>query len=168
MKKLIITLLIIMLVSFTASIVLVAVQLKNIDQLRQSIIISVDDTKEIEISNEIKSIIVDSRILEDINVYSTEDEKLKAELSGGYISVISKEVKIEVTEKRNSIYIDVKENGVQRFLSSIIYETGLTLNIYIPESYKKELNIRARYDDIYIEDTILETLNIKGVDIDET
>jgi len=164
MKKAVFILLIIMLVSYITAIILVGIQIQNLDGLRSAImVVPVSQTREIEISEEINSITLDSSIVDTINIYSTTEEKIKVEVYGECISIVSKDINVYVTDKKESLKIVIKETGLQRYLKFIIYTIDLTLDVYIPETYNKEIKIDADYDDIYIEDILLENLTIKGI-----
>jgi len=164
MKKATIILLIIMIVSFTVALVLVGIQIQNIDDLKDAIYISVNEIKEIDLTEEVNRITLDSETVDILNIYSTKEDKIKIEVNGEYISIISKGIEIYTKEKEGSLEISVREKGMPRYISLTIYNQGLMIDLYIPESYSEELKIDAYYDDIYIDDAILEKVKITGLD----
>ena len=162
MKKATIILLIIMIASFTAAIILVGMQLQHLDELK-SITVFVHEIREIKLSEKLKNITLESNIVKQVNIYSAEEDKIRIELDGEYISLVNKTIELSLVERPDTLRILVEEKGIQRYLSVIIYDTDLTLNVYIPAGYNKELNINVDYENIYIEDSIQDSLTIKGI-----
>lgn len=162
MKKAVIILLIIMTVSYIVAGVLLGIQLRNINEL-ETIIMDINKEEEIEISEKIKTIIFDSNIVDIVNIYSTKEEKVKIELTGEYISLIKKELGINTVANSNNLYIEIYEKGFIKYIE-LIYSTELKLDIYIPESYNKKINVEElNYGNIHIQEEVQNKVTIEGM-----
>lgn len=78
----------------------------------------------------------------DVNILKSDTDELKTELKGKYSSYANNTLKLNVTENNDSIIIET-QNAPNNISSK-----DLSLNIYIPESYKGDISIANVAGDI--------------------
>ena len=160
MKKAVIILLIIMIISFTIAGILIGIQLQNMETLERKTI-TVENTKEIELSDKLREISIKSIFVDNINILSTSEDKIKVNISGSYSTIVDRKIDIYVHNKGKKLEIEIDQEGWFKYIQFGDYKNDLTLDIYIPETYNKEVEIKGMCKNLNIEKEVLEHINIK-------
>ncbi|MDZ5255118.1 DUF4097 family beta strand repeat-containing protein [Clostridium sp. LIBA-8841] len=110
----------------------------NFDLFGTSHTINDSESRSIESVNKIT---IKSSIA-DVNILKSDTDELKTELKGKYNSNDNNTLKLSVTENNDNLIIETQNSPHN------IFSRDLTLNIYIPESYKGDISITNVSGDI--------------------
>jgi len=158
MKKAIIVLVIIMVVCFVIAGILALIEINNMKLFTYDI----NQSETSELTETINSIEINSTKINDINIISTDDISVTATLNGTYKSITNKTVALNVKSISNNLEISVDNEGFLKWIELGDFNNTLELNIYIPKTYSKDLNLNIVCGDLNI-DGISSNLYIDGV-----
>lgn len=117
---------------------------------------TINDTESHNIES-INKITVNSKIT-DVNILKSDTSELKAEFKGKYSSNDSNSIKLNITADNGELIIETQN------ATNNVYSSDLTLNLYIPESYKGDISISSVSGDIKSERVLeLNSLRIETV-----